>query len=83
MTIPSGATTVVPGNWRFLPETKNIGLHLTHGLNNSSLEILAIHLADGRHASCSTGMDTNAFTSPVVLSPTILTARTWPKALNA
>lgn len=48
MTIPSGATTVVPGNWRFLPETKNIGLHLTHGLNNSSLEILAIHLADGR-----------------------------------
>jgi len=27
---------------------QNIGLHLTHRLNNSSLDILAIDLADGR-----------------------------------
>jgi hypothetical protein len=34
-------------------------------------------------ASCSTGMETNAFNSPLAPSPTIFTKRTWPKALNA
>ena len=34
-------------------------------------------------ASCSTGIDTKAFKVPVVLSPEILTDRTWPKALKA
>ena len=47
MTVSSGSATAWPGNGGSLPETQNICLRLTHGLHNSSVEILAIDLADG------------------------------------
>ena len=48
VTISPGSPMVSPGDSRSLPGTKNICPRLTHGLNNSSLQILAIHFADGR-----------------------------------
>lgn len=48
MTISSGSATDTSGNFRLIPDAKNIGSRLTDGLNDPSAETLAIHRADGR-----------------------------------
>jgi hypothetical protein len=47
ITISPGSATDTSGDFRLIPDAKNIGSRLTDGLNDPSAEILAIHRTNG------------------------------------